>query len=143
MSGVPRRFAALRLLLLVLVAFGVAGMHTMGHPSDSHATMTMAASHGTPAMPEPAMNAAAPIHVAGVALVGLPTPGGGSLDPTEVCLAILTAVGLAVLIACALRAVRAAGGGVAPVPAVFAALGRGPPPPALGLVLADLSVLRR
>ncbi len=139
----PRRFAALRVLLLVLVAFGVAGMHTMGHPSDSHATMTMAASHGTSATRSPAMNAAAPIQVAGVELVGLPIPGGG-FDPTEVCLAILTAVGLAVLLACALGAMRAAGGGVAPIPAVFAALGRGPPlRPALGLVLANLSVLRR
>lgn len=130
------------MLLLVLVAFGVAGMHTTGHPSDSHGIRTMVVSHETPAMQAPAMNA--PAQVAGVEVVALPRSGGGGFDPSEVCLAILTAVGLAVLIACALLAVRGVRGGGAPVPAVLAALGRGPPPrPVLGLVLADLSVLRR
>jgi hypothetical protein len=139
---VPRRFAALRMLLLVLVAFGVAGMHTTGHPSDGHGTRIMVVSHEASAMQAPVMNA--PVQVAGAGLVVLPRSGGGGFDPSEVCLAILTAVGLAVLIACALLAVRSVRGGGAPVPAVLAALGRGPPPwRCHGLVLADLSVLRR
>jgi hypothetical protein len=138
---VPRRFAALRMLLLVLVAFGVAGMHTTGHPSDSHGIRTMVVSHETPAMQAPAMNA--PAQVAGAEVVALPRSGGG-FDPSQVCLAILTAVGLAVLIAGALLAVRSVRSGGAPVPAVLAAWGRGPPPwRCHGLVLADLSVLRR
>jgi hypothetical protein len=86
----------------------------------------------------------APAGVVGVDLVALPRTGGG-FDPSEVCLAILTAVGLGMLIAGALLAVRQhSSGAVAPVPAALAALGRGPPPwRCHGLVLADLSVLRR
>ena len=134
------------MLLLVLVASGVAGMHTMGHPSAHHAGVSRVASHTTVAVDVHADGAdisMAGMDVAGVDLAVLSRSGGG-LDPSEVCLAILTALGLAALIACALLAVRAVSGGVAPVPAVLAGLGRGPPPrPALGLVLADLSVLRR
>jgi hypothetical protein len=124
------------MLLLVAVALGVAGMHTMGHPSDGHATMAMTASHETPVM-------LAPTEFDGAQLVALPRSGGG-FDPSEVCLAILTAVGLAMLIAWALLAVPYPSRRLVPVPAALAALGRGPPPwRCHGLMLADLSVLRR
>jgi hypothetical protein len=130
------RFAALRTLLLVLVALGVLGMHTTGHPDDSHGAGTMTASHETPAMQAPAA-------IVNVALVAVLPRSGGGFDSLAVCLAVLTAVGLASLIAWARLAARRAYGGVAPVPAVLAGLGRGPPWRYHGLVLAELSVQRR
>jgi hypothetical protein len=135
-SGVPIRFAALRTLLLVLVALGVLGMHTTGHPDDSHGVGTRTASHEMPAMQAPAA-------IVNVALMAVPPGSGGDFDSLAVCMAVLTAVGLAALIGWAMLAVRRTYGGVAPVPSVLAGLGRGPPWRCHGLVLADLSVQRR
>lgn len=142
MIAVPRRVAVLRVLLLLLTALGVAGMHTMGHPSGNHGmSAATAVSHmdpGTPAHP-----VAVPVESMAVLHMALPQPGRG-LDPSKVCLAVLTLVGLAVLIAAALFAARRLAGCGAPVQIVLPALGRGPPwRPSFGLVLADLSVLRR
>ncbi|MCW6005703.1 hypothetical protein K1W54_14105 [Micromonospora sp. CPCC 205371] len=128
----PRRYAGLRMLLLALVAFGVAGMHTTGHPTDTHCAGAL--SHGVSPMAENADRddvRAAP---------SCGTPDG--LHPFEVCLAILTSVGLAVLIAWAATALQRGHPEVTPATAILTALNRGPPPPGYGLRLANLSVLR-
>jgi hypothetical protein len=148
--AVPRRSALPQILLLVLTALGVAGMHTMGHVGAGHGTHAMQAVHTVHAGPHTATAAApaaAAMIVAGppVALAGIAVPHrGGGLDPTQMCLAVLTLVGSALLIAAALLAIgRPARSGTA-LRMVFAASGRDPPPrrPPIGLLVADLSVLR-
>jgi hypothetical protein len=139
----PGPLTAPRLLLLVLVALGVAGMHTTGHASDRHTSRV--ASH-TPAGIDTHPNGAdltfVAMDVVAMDVVILPA-SGSRFDPSVVCLAILSTVGIAVLIAWALRARRTPSGDGAPVPAVVARFGRGPPQRCLGLILAELSVLRR
>lgn len=78
------RNPAVRLLLLVL-AFGVAGMHTLGH-HDGHDTA--ATGHHATAEPVDGPAAASPT---------------GDLDPTQMCLAILTAGALLGLVLTATR----------------------------------------
>src|SRR5262245_4249489 len=96
----PRSLPVLRLLLLALTALGVAGMHTMGHPSGSHG---MSAATTTPHIDSgmPAHVTAVPAHSMVLLQMAAPKSGRG-LDPSNVCLAVLTVVGIAVLIAAAL-----------------------------------------
>ena len=144
----------LRLLLLVAVAFGVAGMHTLGHVSnEGHASMgrgmaVATTSHAAAAdlmaaLDEPAL--AIP-HGLAVKLqwsdVG---DGGGSGvphgNPLSVCLAVLTVLGMAVLVAAALRAVWSPNV-ISSRVALITSPSRAPPPLRVGLRIADLSVLR-
>lgn len=143
----PWLFQVPRALLILLIGLGVAGMHTMGHPSVTHDMS------GTPAVPHTAaaprvLDAVSPAH----GLVGdlqsmaqytaLPQPGRG-MDPSTVCLAVLTLLGWVVLAARAVSAARRLAGMRAPLPAVLPTFGRGPPrSPSFGLRIADLSILR-
>jgi hypothetical protein len=146
--AVPRRSALPQILLLVLTALGVAGMHTMGHVGAGHGTHAMQAVQAVHAGPHTATAPAATSMIvagppAAPASLAVPHRGGG-LDPTQMCLAVLTLVGSALLIAAALLAIgRPARSGTA-LRMVFAASGRDPPPrrPPIGLLVADLSVLR-
>jgi len=145
---VPAGRVASRGLLLLLLAFGVAAMHTLGHPGGGHC----AASPAAQPMTDPAgasARAATESHATGShpgalqqLLVGVAPPCGAGIDPFDLCLAVLTAVGVAALIRL-LPAARYGSGAGAPVPLALAVAGCGPPRPAVGLVLADLSVLRR
>lgn len=92
-TATGRRLPAFRLLLLLLAALGVTGMHTLGHPETAHghgthgAAVAMAHMHGdeTRATP-PGMAHADP---AGAALP--------DLDPSATCLAVLTSLLLALV----------------------------------------------
>ncbi|WP_051864186.1 DUF6153 family protein [Streptosporangium roseum] len=133
---VPRR-----LLLLITLVLGVAGMHTLGH-ADHGRDRPGAAGHGV----------AAEHRSSDPALVSPPAPESGDgrrvsdtdgdlprLDPASVCLAVLTA--LLVLFLGALwawrRAPRAGTVALASSPPVAR-----PPPRRTALRLARLSVLR-
>ncbi|MBA3489832.1 MAG: hypothetical protein H0T78_09880 [Longispora sp.] len=128
---------AIRLLLLMLVALGVAGMHTLGHPSDHHQMNLLPSSHN--ATQEHDMVHAVPDSVEGVAMRGV----GVGLDPSQMCLAILTS-SLLLALAGVLRFLlcRASRLGLwSPPP--LASAGRDPPGiQPLGLILADLSIWR-
>jgi len=81
----------LRPLLLLLVAFGVLGMHTLGHVSAGHGAT---AAHG-----------ARPVAHAEQPMTGPPGPiaiGSGAVlrfDPGDVCLAVLTSAAMLLLAA--------------------------------------------
>ncbi|NUO59138.1 MAG: hypothetical protein HOV78_20955 [Hamadaea sp.] len=155
MSGSVNQMRAQRsgplLLLLLLLAAGVAGMHTLGHAS--HAT-----THS------PGMSAHVSAHVSAVVSAGSGMsaeswgeirPGtvirwesgsghhGPMTDPTVMCLAVLGGVAL-IAFALILLFRKAAAARVRPTqpPARGNNLGRGPPRTPVGLLLADLSVLR-
>jgi hypothetical protein len=125
------------LLMLFLLAAGVAGMHTLGHAAGEHA----AAGHG------PAVHvmgdagccgdpAAMPMAATGRA------PGMPMTDPTLMCLAILGAAAL-ICVALILLARRGSSTLAATTTRFFVLRpGRGPPRALLGLTIADLSVLR-
>lgn len=134
---------AVRPLLLILVAFGIAYMHTVGHSShgghECGGGRAMIHAHQPPA--GPAAAAVAMVNMT-VAAVGPGCGTGAELDPFTVCLAILVA-GVVVLLA----TLSVAGRRLLPLHGRFrsapAITERGPPdPPGLGLRLADLSVLR-
>ncbi|MEU4324818.1 DUF6153 family protein [Nonomuraea dietziae] len=122
-----------RCILLVVLAVGVCGMHTLGHLGRRTAASTGAAgvhamAHG-PAEPEGGEVGAAPM--------GAPMPG---LDPTSVCVAVLTSLLILLLVARRARARGTAGAAARP-----AWPGRGvarPPPEPTAVRLARLSVLR-
>ncbi|HEX6869778.1 MAG TPA: hypothetical protein VF163_01660 [Micromonosporaceae bacterium] len=160
----PGGLLVFRLLLLVLTAVGVAGMHTLGHanPSGDHhgplaaelTGMRVVASTAThhaataversAAMAAEAFAATAQESVAAVvARRGAGQPGrSGGLDPWSVCLAVLAA-GLVLLVA--VLCGRGGRGWAARgrTRRMFGHAGRGPPfVPLIGLHLADLSVLR-
>lgn len=136
--------AVLRLLLLLSVAVGVVGMHTLGHVSagghGGHGVASAAVTTHGSSSTHSAMASAAATGADGIAaLVGV----GRSLDPSTMCLAIVAAFGLAALVAILLLSARRTGRpgryrhqGRSPA-------GRGPPGQrSFGLRLADLSVLR-
>lgn len=137
---------AVRPLLLILVAFGIACMHTLGHPH-SHGGHDCAGqppaimgAHQPPAGPHTGAAAAAGITAATIGPAACGT--GMLLDPFTVCLAILVA-GLVVLLAALVMAGRRLRSLRGHIRAALVVAGRGPPPrPGLGLRLADLSVLR-
>lgn len=183
-----------RLLFLLLVLFGVAGMHTTGHANCvSHEAALphgAAPSYGT-ALPHeaaPSHGAAAPVRdaasirdthptratplatavvMSGVLPAGLmvdlseitirdlpvavvrPLPqltdpsGSGHPPGWQVCVAVLSVLGLAVLVALGCVLVRRDPAASARLRTVGTGPGRHPPPrPQLGLILADLSVSR-
>ncbi|WP_327300589.1 hypothetical protein [Streptomyces goshikiensis] len=135
-----------RSTLLAALLLGIVTMHTLGHPSESHAmedvtgARTVAQEHPLPAHQAPAHRAPAAHAVA-------PAPGGGpavhappgsAMDPMSVCLAVLAGL---VLLALGRALVRYDGGratgGRLPgrVPA-------GPDPPGPRELLRRLAVLR-
>lgn len=132
------RRGVFRLVLLLLVAIGVAGMHTLGHPTiHSHG-----GGHGasTRVGYEQMIDAAhlAAVSVANVDLQGSVVP----LNPLEVCLAVLVA-GLVLLVAAIVVARLRRGVPDGHLRAALAVAGRGPPRRAsAGLLLARLSVMR-
>ncbi|MEJ3742549.1 DUF6153 family protein [Actinomycetes bacterium KLBMP 9797] len=135
--------AAPRLLLIVLIAVGVASMHTLGHPAGGgHGGAAHPAAHG--GHQPPAISAAHETATMVVAARDTVLRGMGmTLDPSTMCLAILVAFALAVLLAALLAAVRRR------LPAewqrrgTMASAGRGPPQTIpLGLRVTNLSILR-
>lgn len=130
---------AVRLLLLVLVAFGIIGMHTTGHSGVGRGGAITAEVHqggaGAPMRAAPAS--------AGIVLTPEGMPAGMDIDQWRVCLAVLTAVAAFVLIAALLRRVGRLTGRAAPPSVGTSTAGRDPPVrPPIGLLLTDLSVLR-
>lgn len=135
-----------RVLLLVLLAFGVGGMHTFGHGGDvdhhtsgGHGVAGQVPSRIVPADAGPDAVRHQPV----VAGTGEPATGGGmDLGGFTVCLAVLGALGLTFLVTM-LRA-RSRGGDLpaALLLATARAPGRGPPVRRLGLRVATVSVLR-
>lgn len=127
-----RRCGAHRLLLLALLAFGVLGMHTLGHPTHT--------GHGGAHLP----TATTAHHDVMMIAVEGTDSSTGMLDPMNVCLAILTVLTLAALVSALYLATGRQGGHRLYQGATLILAGRGPPArPPLGLILADLSVLRR
>jgi hypothetical protein len=120
-------------MLLLLVAAGVAFMHTLGHPSGAggHANgTTHRAAHAAPVMPD------API----AAEVTGDDPLIG-FDPMAVCLAVLLG-GFVLVLAALILARRRAAAGQTRAWSARAANVRAPPGAMFGLRLANLSVLR-
>lgn len=128
LDGTLARRWALRMLLLALIAVGVAAMHTIGHGAgasivarDGHSQDV----HASTTAPTQACHGLCP-------------------DPTTACLFVVTTAGLLLVIALAASILRGRAGrhgdvGIRRPPAA----GRAPPPRwPIGLQLADLSVLR-
>jgi hypothetical protein len=137
---VAGKMSILRLMLLIAVACGVTGMHTLGHAAaDQHFT---GPDHGTMAVTATAYEQSR--EGSTTALVADPNgdrPGGMHMSPFAVCLAVLAALGLSVLIMATLTSTGSAFR--APQPRLAVAVGsRGPPWSAVGLRIARLSVLR-
>jgi len=124
------------LLMLLLLCAGVLGMHTLGHqPGHLPMHQTHAATAIAPAMSDDCCAVVGPV-LSGHA------PMGPMTDPTSVCLAILSALTLAIVF----LLLRSGSGGVERLLRQLRALvpaGRGPPGARrVGLLLADLAVLR-
>jgi hypothetical protein len=128
-----RRFP--QLLLLVALALGVAGMHTLGHPHDDG--LPGALGHRMVANAQGM--AAGPTTMLAALDDGLGTRMG--IDPLTVCLAVLVA-SLLLLLAAMLVADATRGRTKVRLLGVPAGAGRSPPRPSLGLRLAFLSVQR-
>jgi hypothetical protein len=127
-----------RLLLMVLVAAGLGMMHTLGHASGEHAratghhaSMPLWPTHATAVLTTEVADTAAD--------VGNDITGG--FDPMTVCLAVLLA-GFVVLLAALIVSDRRTLTRPDELRVALARGGRAPPGPALGLLLADLSVRR-
>ncbi|RSN12630.1 hypothetical protein DMB42_10575 [Nonomuraea sp. WAC 01424] len=127
--GVVRRFV--RGLLLVLLALGVCGMHTLGHLDGRHGGSP--GRHGTVAQEAPAVLPAGAQAVAGEHRM----PG---FDPTSVCLAVLTSLLIILLAAVRFWTRRRAGAGAGDLPPARPVAR--PPPRPTSLRLASLSTLR-
>ena len=133
MTSVPRR------LLLIALVFGIAGMHTMGHPGSAHGPAGEIVTGSDHSWAGPAVASA---HDAASDAVRQ-SPGGDlpGTDPLTVCLAVLGSLALLTL---ALLVVRVRHGAVARPPVRTGRGvdgGRSPPKPT-GVRLALLSVLR-
>lgn len=130
-----------RVLLLVLLALGVCGMHTFGH--GGHAARGHDATAGGPShgmLNTPAHNDIRDLPP--IAQVGEPTAGGtNGLGLFSVCLAVLSAFGLAIGLML-LRVHSQRQRLVARTRLAVAQGGRGPPVSLLGLRVAAVSVLR-
>lgn len=124
---------ATRLLLLALLVAGVVGMHTTGHSQARHPAM--AAAHADmDSHPATAMGMAA-------ATPAPPTDTG--MDPVEMCLAVLTVLGMLVLLAAAGYARQVTTRRVGGLSWRIHGTGRDPPEhPLHGLRITDLAVLR-
>ena len=134
--GVMRRHLALRVargFLLVILALGVCGMHTLGHLDGMHGA-PQADAHGMNVAEEAASQAPAwlPAFV--------PDSGGLGFDPTSVCLAVLTGLMVVMMMAAWIRARRRTG--VQDRSLSPARLVARPPPKPTSSRLARLSLLR-
>ncbi|GAA0793374.1 DUF6153 family protein [Spirilliplanes yamanashiensis] len=142
MQGCAR--AAFRLVLLLAVTFGVFGMHTVGHVGTAHAAMPQG-SHSVDVPPTEIPAMAMPVEPV-LSAAGSVSAGGGSLmlDPTAICLAVLSAVGVLALMRLARRrrAGRVLPGRAAGRSQAGSTSERAPPGRRVGLVVAQLSVLR-
>ncbi|OKI52633.1 hypothetical protein [Streptomyces sp. MJM1172] len=147
-----------RSTLLAALLLGIVTMHTLGHPSESHAmedvtgARTVAQEHPLPAHRAPAAHQApaahrAPAHQAPAAHAVAPAPGGGpavhappgsAMDPMSVCLAVLAGL---VLLALG-RAVVRYDGGRATGGRLPGRVPAGPDPPGPRELLRRLAVLR-
>jgi Family of unknown function (DUF6153) len=130
-----------QLLLLIVLALGVMGMHTLGHPSGEHRADAIPAA--APVMTS--LHHAATV-TEGVAAGGFSAtpPHMPPTDPMKVCVAILTAMGLAAMLLALLTMSRRGSGTRAVDGGAQTSCGRGPPTPVPPLPrrLAALSVLR-
>ncbi|KOG45039.1 MULTISPECIES: DUF6153 family protein [Streptomyces] len=150
MTRSARRAApGVRLLLLAALLLGIVTMHTLGHPTESHAMEDVSPAHSVasagPAAPAghggtrhtavPAADAPAPA----VSSWGHTMPAT-EMDPMSVCLAVLAGL-VVVLIGTGRPGSRAAAplGGAARIPGRS---GGGPDPPAPRELLTRLAVLR-
>ncbi|MCX4525593.1 MULTISPECIES: hypothetical protein [unclassified Streptomyces] len=145
-----------RLLLLGALLLGIVTMHTLGHPSESHAMEDVPAAHSVarehtiaaqrPAPVHALPHAAQPAHAAHVT-AGAPVtavapavhaPVGPAMDPMSVCLAVLAGLVLLALGRALVRydGDRATGGRVP------GAVPGGPDPPGPRELLTRLAVLR-
>ncbi|MFF5803411.1 hypothetical protein [Streptomyces sp. NPDC012746] len=154
-----------RLLLLGALLLGIVTMHTLGHPSESHAMEDVPAAHSVarehtiaaqrPAPVHALPHAAQPAHAAHVTVAahaahvtaGAPVtavapavhaPVGPAMDPMSVCLAVLAGLVLLALGRALVRydGDRATGGRVP------GAVPGGPDPPGPRELLTRLAVLR-
>lgn len=143
---IGRRARFGQLLLFIALLFGIATMHTVGHPAPGHADGT--AEHTTSSstvhtMSSSAVHIAPPRHgqtadPAGLTHTGPELPGMG-MDPMAVCLAVLDTFTIVLLAGALLRPGPAAA--LAACHArILRALWPDPPPPRA--LLARLSVLR-
>lgn len=126
-------------LLLLLLCLGVLSMHTLGHhPGPMTGQSLSGHSVGDMVAGDMASDTSRAVVVRPVGHAPMAPMG----DPMSVCLAILSALTLAV----ALLVLRAHREGVTTLPrnlSVVGSAGRGPPPRVpVGLLLADLAVLR-
>ncbi|GAA3489792.1 hypothetical protein [Streptomyces cremeus] len=136
-----------RLLLLVALLFGIVAMHTLGHPAEEHGgsadPASVTARHQGLAAPlheaAAASAPAAPLAAAGL-LAATSEPPLHGMDPMSVCLAVLTAWGVALL--CALALSRRRREWAEPVRDSGLLRALWPHPPPLRVALARLSVLR-
>lgn len=139
--------AVQRLLLVVLLAVGIAGMHTLGHPSGGHGghapADTTRQTHGE-AVQAPPLRLASHAAMAALTAGQMVLRGADvTLDPSSVCMAILAGLALAALIAALARRARRTSRAPRLAVAGFRSSGRGPPRASpVGLVIAHLSVLR-
>ncbi|MFI6177640.1 hypothetical protein ACIA8R_19070 [Nonomuraea sp. NPDC051191] len=124
--GILRRGA--RALLLVVLALGVCGMHTLGHVNARH---DMALAHEAPAAHAGLQSGHAGLQS------GHEMPG---LDPAGVCLAVLSSLLVVALLAFWVGARRRAFGGTG-AGSSLRPVAR-PPPRPTSLRLAHLSILR-
>ncbi|MFH8638677.1 hypothetical protein [Streptomyces goshikiensis] len=141
-----------RSTLLAALLLGIVTMHTLGHPSESHAmedvtgARTVAQEHSLPAHQATAAHQA-PAHRAPAAHAVAPAPGGGpavhappgsAMDPMSVCLAVLAGL---VLLALG-RALVRYDGGRATGGRLHGRVPAGPDPPGPRELLRRLAVLR-
>ncbi|MER5425172.1 DUF6153 family protein [Streptosporangium roseum] len=144
MDGPARRHplrAPRRLLLLITLVLGIAGMHTLGH-ADHGKEPSGTAGHGVAAehrSPEPALMSPPAPESGDGRRVSDPVGDLPRLDPASVCLAVLTAL-LALLLGALWAWRRAPRAGTAVLPS-SPPVAR-PPPRRTALRLARLSVLR-
>ncbi|MGW3353624.1 DUF6153 family protein [Nonomuraea rubra] len=127
-----RAVHALRAVLLVALALGVCGMHTLGHLDGGHGGSSSA--HGMEAVP--AVTSVIPAGMESFVPDG-EMPG---LDPTDVCLAVLMTFVILLLIATWVRAGRRGDDKGATHPS--AGQVARPPPKLTSRRLAILSMLR-
>jgi hypothetical protein len=134
--GVVRRRLALRVvrgLLFIALALGVGGMHTLGHVEGRHGDPPPDA-HGMGVAQEPLLAVPAGLQAF------VPEREMPGLDPTSVCLAILSSLVVVLLIAAWMRARRRPGGGSGARPPARQVAR--PPPKPTSVNLASLSILR-
>jgi hypothetical protein len=130
-----------QLLLIVLLALGVAWMHTFGHSQDhpvpAAGTGHMAAK-AFPVMAAPDQATAAAVQLPTVKSPMPPT------EPMDICLAVLTAIGFAVALVARLATRKIGSGTPTRYGPAWTTATRGPPGriPSTARRLASLSVLR-